>query len=367
MLYKKENPHGGDIYGKDKIILDFSANTNPLGTPKGVKDAIIDTMDSIDRYPDPYCRKLREALAGHEGVPEDYLICGNGAAEVIYAYCAAVGAGAAVEVAPTFAEYSIAGMRYGMYMKRYELKAENGFVLDKGFLDYMATENPQAVILCNPNNPTGKTIDKNLLREIIAYAKRKAIRVFIDECFLDMCDNVEHKGDKKAAVAPAAKGSKLTLDATDLLYGNPHLFVLKAFTKSYGMAGVRLGYGMTSDIRLLEKMSEAAPPWNVSTMAQAAGIAALKEQEFLERSKAIVRAERVWLAESLRGLGYRVIDSETNYMLFEAGNNLEERLRARGIAIRNCRNFPGLSGEWYRIAVRTHEENMKLIAAMSNM
>ncbi len=367
MLYNKENPHGGDIYGKTKIMLDFSANTNPLGTPKGVKEAIIATMDSIDRYPDPYCRKLREALAGHEGVPEDYLICGNGAAEVIYAYCAAVGAGAVVEAAPTFAEYSIAGTHFGMSMKRYELRAENEFAFDKGFLDFIAAENPQAVILCNPNNPTGKTIDKNLLREIIAYTKRKAIRVFIDECFLDMCDNVERKGDKKAAVMPAKKGSKLTADAVDLLYGNPHLFVLKAFTKSYGMAGVRLGYGMTSDFRFLSKMAETVQPWNVSTMAQAAGIAALKEKEFLERSKAIVRAERVWLSDSLKNLGYRVIGSEANYILFEAGNNLEERLRARGIAIRSCKNFPGLSGEWYRIAVRTHEENMKLIAAMSNM
>ena len=133
------------------------------------------------------------------------------------------------------------------------------------------------------------------------------------------------------------------------------------------MAGLRLGYGMTSDMRLLQKMSETVPPWNVSTVAQAAGIAALKETDFLENAKEIVRIERAWLTEALRNLGFTVIDSETNYILFKANKNLEERLRARGIAIRSCKNFPGLTQEWYRIAVRTHDENTKLIAAMSNM
>ena len=180
--------------------------------------------------------------------------------------------------------------------------------------------------------------------EIDALCEKLGTYLFVDECFLDLTDGGE-------SLKP-------------FLTRCPRLFILKAFTKSYGMAGVRLGYGLCADAALLHGMSETVPPWNVSTLAQAAGVAALGETEFLDKTRALVRAERAWLAEQLAALGFRVIPSDANYLLFRAAPGLDAALREQGILIRNCENYAGLCPGWYRIAVRTREENEALIRAV---
>lgn len=346
MLYHKKNGHGGDIYGED-IRLDFSANTNPFGTPQGVIDAVAASLNGMHRYPDPYCRGLVKAISEHEQVPGDYILCGNGAAELIYAYCEAVKPERAVELAPTFSEYSLALRRTGGVMERYFLRQENEFQLDERFLGCLDRLRPHAVFLCNPNNPTGKTIDNGLLVKILNFCREENIRLFVDECFLDLADG--------------------GLSLKGFLAENPQLFILKAFTKSYGMAGVRLGYCLCAAGTLLEKMAETVQPWNVSSLAQAAGTAALKEQEFLKKTRELVAEERHWLKEGLEKLGFWVCPSEANYLLFEGPAYLYTELKKQGIAVRNCDNYQGLGAGWYRIAVRTHEENAELINAMKSV
>ena len=147
----------------------------------------------------------------------------------------------------------------------------------------------------------------------------------------------------------------------------PNLFLLKAFTKSYGMAGIRLGYCLCSDSQLLTAMAREVQPWNVSSLAQAAGVAALKEEAFLNKTKTLIQTERPWLKERLEGFGFRVCPSEVNYLLFRGPTDLHRKLKEKGIAIRNCDNYPGLTSGWYRIAVRRHEENEKLISAIGGI
>ena len=144
----------------------------------------------------------------------------------------------------------------------------------------------------------------------------------------------------------------------------PNLFILKAFTKNYGMAGLRLGYCLCSDRTLLERMTKMTQVWNVSTPAQEAGIAALEEREFLVRGKAIVLEERKRLAEALAQLGLTVFRSDANYILFYTPAEIEEPLVEKGILIRNCSNYHGLGNGWYRIAVKRKEENEILISAL---
>lgn len=342
MLYDTKNPHGGDIYAGD-IRLDFSANTNPLGTPGSVREAIGHALGSVDRYPDPYCRALRAAIAKAEGVPEDYVICGSGASELIYTFADAFRPGSAAELAPTFSEYSHAVSRLGCDMARYALPEEKGFAPDAGVLDFLRETRPAVFFLCNPNNPTGRLADPRLLERILAVCEEQGTFVFADECFLDLTDGESLK---------------------PYLARYPQLFLLKAFTKSYGMAGVRLGYGLCADAAMLRDMAAAAPPWNVSSLAQAAGIAALGETEFLEKTRALIKTERAWLSGALGALGYRVIPSNANYLLFRAAPGLDGALREKGILIRSCENYEGLSSGWYRIAVRTYEENEALIQAV---
>ncbi len=346
MLYRTENPHGGDVYTQE-ILLDFSANTNPLGTPQGVLDAITQALGDLFHYPDPYCRALVEAIAQYEAVEERLILCGNGAAELIYAYCEALRPKKIAELAPTFAEYSLAAEHFGAQVTRYFLRRENDFSLDAGFLEFLQRERPEVVFLCNPNNPTGRTVAPALMEEILRFCKKTGIRLFVDECFLELCEGGESLKSR--------------------LPDNPQLFLLKAFTKNYALAGLRLGYCLSSDGALLKKMSEAVQPWNVSLLAQAAGVAALREREFLQKSKALIHAERLWLKSELEALGFWVCPASANYLLFSAPEALREKLRAKKIAIRSCANYCGLGPGWYRSAVRLPEENRALIQAIKEV
>lgn len=340
MLYGITNPHGGDIYGGG-VMLDFSANTNPFGTPAGVLNAVTAALPEMHRYPDPYCRRLVDAIADFEGVNRDYILCGNGAAELIYAYCAVVHPRTALELAPTFSEYALGLNRVGCSVKNYYLTPDNDFALDEHFLLHLEETTPEAVFLCNPNNPTGALIAPELLKKILDLCKESHIRLFLDECFLDLSDD---------GVSMKA-----------FLRDYPNLFLLKAFTKSYGMAGIRLGYCLCSDGELLKAMAQTVQPWNVSSLAQAAGVAALREQDFLQKTRELIQRERPWLKERLGDFGFRVCPSRANYLLFQGPKDLHSKLKEKGIAIRSCDNYPGLTSGWYRIAVRRHEENAQLI------
>lgn len=346
MLYQSKNPHGGDIYS-EPITLDFSANTNPFGTPQGVIDAVRSSLGDMHRYPDPYCRKLVQAISEFEQVPKSYILCGNGAAELIYAYCEAVKPKRALELAPTFSEYSLGLQRVDCQIRRYPLSEANGFSLGEDFLDCLWAQKPDVVFLCNPNNPTGEIICPQLFGKIVDFCREEDTLLFVDECFLDLTDSGE--------------SLKQYLSTT------PQLFLLKAFTKSYGMAGIRLGYCMCANEMLLAKMAETVQPWNVSSLAQTAGIAALQEQPFLRRTKDLVRQERPWLKSQLEGFGFRVCPSETNFLLFHGPEHLHAALKRQAIAIRNCDNYHGLGPGWYRIAVRLHHENQALIQAISKI
>ena len=303
----KQLVHGGDWmgyrerFGRD--ALDFSANVSPLGLPEGVAQAIRDTLPLADRYPDPLCRTLRAALSRAEGVPQERILCGNGAADLIFRLVWAVKPHKALVTAPTFAEYASALDTVGCEVKRFFLDETNDFA------------------------PTD---------------------ALVDECFLDFL--------------PDADGwtAKPLLESGNLV-------ILKAFTKLYGMAGVRLGYCLCGDETLLEKMQTAGQPWAVSSLAQAAGAAALKETSYVDEVRALIARQRPVLTAGLRALGLRVIDGKANYLLFRAPADLNERLRPLGTQVRSCANYPGLGPEWYRTAVRTAPENARLLELMKEV
>ena len=250
--------HGGDVY-KYKDCLDFSANLNPLGTPESVKQAIIHSLDHIAQYPRVGCGVLREKIAESEGVKAEEVICGNGAAEVIFTLCHAVKPRRALIPAPTFAEYGQALASTGCELEYYMLTENDGFVLSEAYLDILHKGLDMA-FLCNPNNPTGMLIPHRLLKKILEKCRKLDILLVVDECFLDFVKDPEEYSLKRS------------------LSGFNNLFILKAFTKRYAMAGVRLGYGLCSDRKLMEGMELCVQPWNVSTMAQAAGLQDLQRR-----------------------------------------------------------------------------------------
>ena len=232
----------------------------------------------------------------------------------------------------------------GCRVERYFLHQAQNFDLDDRFLSFLEEKKPEVVFLCNPNNPTGRLLPLPLLEQILQVCAAWGARVFLDECFLDLTED--------------------GISARSLLAAHPALLILKAFTKSYGMAGIRLGYCLCADNALLHDMAATSPPWNVSSPAQSAGVAALAERDFLQRTLSLVRTERRWLTDNLTALGFWVCPSHANYLLFRGPLGLREGLLQQGIAIRGCGNYNGLDDGWYRIAVRPHGENEALITAI---
>ena len=345
MLYQTTNPHGGDIYSKD-VYLDFSANINPLGTPPAVLEAVAASLPFLSQYPDPDCRELTAAIAHYEGVPQSQILCGNGAAELIFSLCQALRPKKALVPVPSFSEYRSALEAVGCETVQYPLSRENGFLLDETFLPALEAFDGELLMLCNPNNPTGQVIQKPLMERILSLCIQKGIFLFIDECFLDLTEGGQ------------ALSLKERLGTTD------NLLLLKAFTKSYGMAGPRLGYCLTGNEQLLKTMGRQVQPWNVSIPAQNAGVAALSQVDFLKKANDCIHTQRPILAVGLEELGFDVIPSRTNYILFHADRELREPLLEMGIQIRACANYIGLGQGWYRVAVKLPEENRQLLDAL---
>ncbi|MFQ8765727.1 MAG: pyridoxal phosphate-dependent aminotransferase [Oscillospiraceae bacterium] len=324
MLYETQNPHGGDVYGAE-VAFDFSSNVNPLGTPPNVLAAISHAAMRVRQYPDPYCRALTAAIAAHEAVPEDFILCGAGAAELIYVYCDALRPKKAMELAPTFLEYSAAASHFGAEMVRVPLQAPE-FLPDDRLLDKLREEAPDVLFLCTPNNPTGQTIGRSLLQSVLDISLTQGTRVLLDECFLDFTDEKSAK---------------------DLLRRYENLLILKAFTKSYALAGLRVGYCLTGDTRLLSQMAACSQPWNVSLPAQEAAVAALQNPGWISGARHLFpssgnisqgRCNRSSLPSARRGQLSVVLRAG------RAGRGSA----ARKIAIRNCGNYPGLCPGWYR-------------------
>ena len=340
--------HGGDWagyraeFGRD--ALDFSANVSPLGLPAGVAAAITAALPMADRYPDPLCRALRTKLAAAEGVDAAQILCGNGAADLIYRLALALRPRRALLPAPTFAEYAAALETVDCDVQRFLLREGNDFAVTDGFVDAI-DDSTDAVFLCQPNNPTGQLASPALVEQLLHRCEVCGAVLVADECFLDFLP----EGD--------------ALSAKRLLR-SPNLVILKAFTKLYGMAGVRLGYCICSDEARLARMQAAGQPWAVSGLAQAAGLAALEETAYADSVRTLIADQRPRLAAGLRALGLRVVDGQANYLLFRAPADFGAKLRRHGAVVRGCGNYPGLDETWYRTAVRTQKENEQLLKIM---
>ena len=328
--------HGGDIQTYiDRhgfAPLDLSANINPFGIPDAVRAAMHRAVDNCTQYPDPFCRAARQAIGAREGVNPDFLYCGNGAADVL--------------AAPTFAEYE--RTLSGAEIRVHNLRETDGFALTERILDEISPD-LDAVYLCNPNNPTGRTAQPELLREIVRKCTENSVKLVVDECFNDFLTDAERHTRK------------------DLLESNPGLIILRAYTKMYAVPGVRFGWCMTADAALIEKLYHAGQPWNVSVIAQACAVAAANEPDWAAETAKRIAEERRFLSDGLAACGLTVFPGEANFLLFRSNDTgLHKKLAEHGIMIRNCDNYRGLSAGYYRVAVKTREASERLLQIITN-
>jgi threonine-phosphate decarboxylase len=349
--------HGGEIwkyYSQYGNILDFSANVSPLSLPQKVIEAIERSLWQIQFYPDSDSNALRNVISNYVGgVNPENIIVGNGSTELIYLFCEVFirkGDEAIIPI-PTFGEYENAVRRAGGVPKH--IKLDKDFRVDPNILLRGVGSKTKVIFLCNPNNPTSTIIPRDDLLEIIENSDREQVLVFIDEDFIEFVDE------------------DLSLASRVETYKN--LFILRSLTKSFGLAGLRVGYGVSCE-EITNLLSKSKIPWNVNCVAQVAAIAVLQDIEYLKRARKLIREERKFLLDELKRIrGFRILPAHANFILIDirqtgfTSAQLKEKMLKHGILIRDCSSFKGLDGYYIRVAVRTRQENEKLLAALRNV
>lgn len=346
----QQNIHGGDIYSR-QIRLDFSVNGNPLGMPAEARLSLLAAINHVGEYPDAAAGELTETVShmlsvqsGRE-IQGEYLVFGNGASELFLAIVHALKPENIVIPVPSFYGYEYAAKAVDSHIKYVYLSEETAFCPGKELLQVL-TADTDLLFLANPNNPTGQLMSREYLRELMEHCRQQGIIVVLDECFIEFCET-----DREQPVSLLGKIDQ---------YAN--LLLVRAFTKSFAMPGVRLGYLVCSNEGLREKIRRQLPEWNLSVFAQRAGIVcAGQAEQYLQDTVEYVKTERAYLREGLEAPGIRVVSGEADFLLLYTTQPIYDRLLAKGILIRNCENFRGLGEGYYRIAVKKHEENGMLL------
>ncbi|MGL5439259.1 MAG: threonine-phosphate decarboxylase CobD [Filifactoraceae bacterium] len=335
--------HGGDVYAYETRPIDFSSNINPLGLPKLVREVIVEKVDDFSIYPDYSCRILLDSLAREHQVKKEEIVLGNGAAELIYRLCISQKPAKALVMAPSFSEYQQALTLVNTDISYYNLDEDMKMKMDM----LERAKGMDMVFICNPNNPTGLLAEETILNTLAESIKNTKTLLVVDECFLDFTD---------------------ATSMVKQINSNPNIVVIKAFTKFYALAGIRLGYIISSNQKLNEDLTRFAPPWNISAVAQISGVEALKDEDYKKESKVYVKIEREFLLRELEKMNLKVYGGQSNYILFlSEDKNLKEKLLTKGILIRECSNYNNLSDGHYRVAVKSHEDNLKLIKALKEV
>jgi len=347
-------PHGGDVYHLARTLgfelrelLDFSANINPLGFPPGIHEAIRQALPEIVHYPDRRCLELRRELAAYHRLTPEAILVGNGSTELIYLVARALQPRKALIVAPAFSEYQHA-LEAARVPVAVQITAEaDNFTLTEPL-------NPQGadlVFLANPASPSGVLMTPEVLLESAARLDAAGAHLLLDEAFIDFVEEASLKTE---------------------LARFPRLLLLRSFTKFFAIPGMRLGclLGAPEIISLLAELQE---PWSVNTLAQAVGLACLRDLDYMARSRAFVQQEREYLLQKLNSLpGLQTFLSAVNYLLVKitrpgwTAAALRQAMLAKKIVIRDASNFLGLDERFIRLAVRGREDNRQLLQALEH-
>ena len=379
--------HGGNIYKifrekNIKEILDYSSNINPYGIPESLKKRITENLEILERYPDPDYVELRQKLSNLNKVNLSDIILGNGATEIIFLFMKVINPKKILIVSPTFGEYERAvkateisgdtvslsssnGDNKNIENKKieieyFELKESDDFKLNIGNLKNELENKYDLLIICNPNNPTGKFLKLAQTEEILKECNKYDTKLFIDEAFIEFL----------------ADGMKESIINTE--ENKKNLFVTRAFTKFFAIPGLRLGYGMYFDKELEKKISEKKEPWSVNNFAEMAGLTVLDDAEYIEKTLKWIAEEKIYMYEKLNKIsGMKVYETEVNFItgkidekLFSEGVNvkiLREKMFEQGILIRDASNFKFLDERFFRLAIKDRASNERVIEAMKEI
>jgi threonine-phosphate decarboxylase len=341
---EKRMKHGGDTLSYKHMyngeLIDFSSNINPLGFPKGLIQTIVDDINELTKYPDIQYRELKQEIARYLGCGTNEVLLGNGAVEIIDNMIMLFSR--IVVFVPCFCEYI---ERAEIYQKEViKLALNKEFSIDIRLL----RENIKAgdlIILGNPNNPTGKRISLEKLKELIELVEARNSFLLLDEAFFEFCLK--------------------DYDSIKLFGNSKNVCVIRAATKFFALPGIRLGYGF-ANTDIAEKYNSNVLPWNINSIANSVGLKIFKEADYIRESKEYIKLQREYLTAELKKIKQvKVFETDTNFILLKLKNTNEdeifEYLLQKGIVIRKASSFEGLDESFIRIAIKGHEDNKKII------
>ncbi|NVN91407.1 MAG: threonine-phosphate decarboxylase [Desulfuromonadales bacterium] len=350
--------HGGNILSMARQCgfspadsIDFSASINPLGFSPKVREAIIGALDSLVHYPDNDCGELKQALSRFHGIPSNHFAIANGSTEIIYTLPALLPGKSVLIISPSFSEYSHALLLQHCEVRHMILSPNDNFTLDLDMLGRILGQHYDALYLCNPGNPSGMLYSRQVVQQVHDLCRETGTFLVLDEAFMDFCEESSAK---------------------DLIIASDQGIVLRSMTKFYGIPGLRLGYAMAAP-PLIERLTSMGGPWSVNTLAQAAGIAALADEEFSKRSITYVSGLRDDFSRALSEFTQlTVYPSSANFLLVQINSGitsteLKHLLMEKMILIRDCSTFTGLSNRFFRVAVRTEAENARLVECLKEI
>ncbi|MDO8603703.1 MAG: histidinol-phosphate transaminase [Candidatus Omnitrophota bacterium] len=329
-----------------KDVIKMASNENPLGpSPKAV-EAIKKQAGNINRYPEGGCFYLRQAIARKFKIKPEQVIFGNGSDELIgIALRAFVEEGDEVIVAnPTFLMYEVASIVHGASVKVVPMRY---FKYDLKAMKEAVTKNTKIVFVANPDNPNGTYVSRHELEDFLKGLPREII-VFLDEAYFEFAEEQDYP------------------NGLDYL-GKNNIIVTRTFSKAYGLAGLRVGYGI-SNPEIIKYMEAVREPFNVNSLAQAGAVGALRDKDFLSKAKKIVREGKKFIYYELKMMGVRYVPSVTNFILIELGSKsgeVAERLLKKGVIVRNMKAW-GLEN-FIRVTIGKESENKRFIKELKKI
>ena len=349
----KDLGHGANVdnmakkFGKNENdIIDFSSNVNPH-IISDLGKYVLEGLEKSRSYPDINYTNLRNNISDYIKVDSELIIPGNGATEIIYLLMKSIKRRLAI-LNPTFSEYGRGAKLNNLEIIDFHLKEENNFSID---LDEIQKNMDKfdSLFICNPNNPNGKVKDLNELLDLMIENDKLLI---VDETFMEFV------------------GEEEKYSLINKIEQTPNLFILKAVTKFFGMPGLRLGYGVTSNKQIIKNIYEYKEPWTINSFAENLSNYLFKDKEYINGSKDYYINERKFMLEELRKISrLKVYDTATNFVLIklddDEANSLKlELFEKYNILIRDASNFIGLDKSYIRVAIKSHNDNKVLIESL---
>lgn len=352
--------HGANLYDlsskygfSKEEFMDFSSNINPFGSSKLAKEYIINNIDMVSIYPDPDYTKLKNSISTYCNCLQENIVLGSGATELISSFIESINPNEALLLSPAYSEYEKELSKIGCKITKYFALSEDNFKINvKELIKSINENNYDLIVICNPNNPTGFTFSADEIKEILENTNSF---VMIDETYIEFTD-------------------RELFSSTKLVDNYKNIFVIRGTSKFFSTPGIRLGYGLISNVEVRNKINSHLDLWNINIIASTMGEIMFVDNEFISKTEDLMTKERNYLYSELNKLKeIKVYETQGNFILCEikskklTGKLLREKLIPNKIIIRDCFSFDGLDEYFFRVCILKPEENKLLIENLNKI